>query len=101
MEHIYIVTILFSVVFALIGVIYKTVTKDISNIQSIQKDHEKRIQSVEDIQGTKIDIVIKDIEELKNSFKDLTAMVHREKNQENALNVAIRLLIKQLEKNNP
>lgn len=73
------------------------------------QDHEKRIQSIEDVQGSKIDQLGEKIKDLRDEFRTdvkainekidaLATHIHKEKNQENQLTQAITLLYKHLEK---
>ena len=66
-------------------------------------DHEKRIQKVEDVQGTKIDQLGREIHELKNDVSkmnrkidELASHVHKEKNVENQLNTTLKLILERL-----
>lgn len=66
------------------------------------QDHEKRIQRIEDVQGTKIDQLAHDLKEFKqemtNKLEVLTGMVHKDKNMEQQLNTTLRLLLERLTK---
>ena len=66
-------------------------------------DHEKRIQKVEDVQGTKIDQLGREIHELKTDVSkmarkidELASHVHKEKNVENQLNTTLKLILERL-----
>lgn len=68
-------------------------------------DHEKRIQKVEDVQGTKIDQLGREIHELKNDVSkmnrkidELASHVHKEKNVEMQIEKTLHLVLKRLEK---
>ena len=56
------------------------------------QDHEKRVQSIEDIQGTKLDTLEKKIDKIETAIETLAANLHKEKNQENQLTIAITKL---------
>lgn len=66
------------------------------------QDHEKRIQKIEDVQGTKLDNISSELKDFKHDVASkldaLTNMIHKEKNQENVLNNTLTLLLKELEK---
>ena len=70
---------------------------------------EKRVQKIEDIQGTKLDLQGKKIDDLSHEFKEfkddinqkleaLSIALHKEKNVENQLNTTLTLLLRELEK---
>lgn len=72
-------------------------------------DHEKRIQRVEDVQGSKIDtqgmkidLLAQELKEYKieisQKLETLTAMVHKDKNFEQQLNTTLSLLLDKLNK---
>lgn len=79
----------------------KTETK-VENLDLKCEIIEKRVQKVEDIQGSKIDMLTNDFKEFKHDISQkldaLTHMVHRDINQENALNKTLGLLLKELQK---
>ena len=62
------------------------------------QDHETRIQSIEDIQGTKLDNLEKKIDKIELSIEALSANIHKEKNAENQLVQAVTNLNKFLER---
>lgn len=61
------------------------------------QDHEKRVQSIEDIQGTKLDTLEKKIDKIETAIENLATNLHKEKNQENQLTIAITKLYQYLE----
>lgn len=61
------------------------------------QDHEKRVQSIEDIQGTKLDTLEKKIDKIESAIETLSANLHKEKNQEGQLTIAITKLYQYLE----
>jgi septal ring factor EnvC (AmiA/AmiB activator) len=61
--------------------------------------HETRIQTIENIQGTKLDQLEKKIDKIELSIETLAANIHKEKNTEMQLSNAITLLYNYLEKN--
>jgi cell division septum initiation protein DivIVA len=83
--------------------------KRVDKLEGKVEGHDKRIQSIEDIQGNKIDDLTLMLKELKSEVKQdvkninkkidaLATHIHNEKNQENQLTQAIKLLYKHLEK---
>jgi adenylosuccinate synthase len=66
--------------------------------------HTTQIQTINNIQGTKLDAMSTEFKEFKHDISSkldaLTAMVHKEKNQENILNTTLGFLLKELEKRN-
>jgi glutamate dehydrogenase/leucine dehydrogenase len=73
-----------------------------------RQDHEKRIQKIEDIQGTEIEKLGVEIKDLKTEVKEdvrkinekidiLSKHIHNEKNVESQIEVTLRLLLKHLE----
>lgn len=63
------------------------------------QDHEKRVQKMEDIHGDKLTTLEKKIDKLEISIQNLATNLHKEKNQEHQLSVAITKLYKFLEHN--
>jgi len=68
-------------------------------------DHEKRIQKIEDIQGTKLDQLGREIHELKNDVSkiarkvdELASQVHKEKNVEMQISHTLEKVLIRLEK---
>lgn len=91
--------VLFGVICALIGIIYATLTTKINKLENKQENHEKRIQKVEDVHGPKFDTLEKKIDKLEISIQTLSENLHKEKNEEHSLTIAITNLYKFLEKN--
>jgi len=60
-------------------------------------DLEKRVQSLEDIHTIKIDQVAQKVDKLESKIEELAHNIHKEKNIESQLTVAIGLLIKKLD----
>jgi septal ring factor EnvC (AmiA/AmiB activator) len=60
--------------------------------------HETRIQTIENIQGTKLDALEKKIDKIEVAIETLATNIHREKNQEAQLTNAITMLYNFLEK---
>lgn len=48
-------------------------------------DHEKRIQKMEDVQGLKIDVLVKEVEELKEELNAIKQEVHINKDLVNQM----------------
>lgn len=63
------------------------------------QDHEKRIQKIEDIHGNKFETLEKKIDNLEVSIQNLASNLHKEKNQEHNLTIAITKLYQHLERN--
>jgi TolA-binding protein len=63
------------------------------------QSHETRIQSVEQVQGTKLDQLEKKIDKIETAIETLANNIHKEKNQEGQLTHAITALLKHLERN--
>ena len=58
------------------------------------QDHEKRVQKMEDLHGSKIDNIERKIDRLEETIRALADNIHKEKNQENQLTTAITLLLR-------
>lgn len=103
MELTYIL-VLISFVVALIGIIYANVNARIKSLEKTTTAHESRIQKSEDVQGLKMDNLNIEFKEFKKEVRDkfdvLTAMVHKEKNQENQINQTLKLLLEKLTERN-
>ena len=65
-----------------------------------QASLQKRVQSLEDVHTIKIDDVAKKVDKLEQKIEELSHNIHKEKNIESQLTVAIGLLIKKLDENN-
>ena len=63
------------------------------------QDHEKRIQKMEDLHGDRLSTLEKKIDKLEISIQNLATNLHKEKNQEHQLSIAITNLYKFLEQN--
>lgn len=63
------------------------------------QDHEKRVQKMEDIHGDKLELLEKKIDKLEISIQNLANNLHKEKNEEFQLTMAITNLYKFLERN--
>ena len=61
--------------------------------------HETRIQAIENIQGTKLDQLEKKIDKIEMAIENLSANIHKEKNQENQMTAALTALLRHLERN--
>jgi septal ring factor EnvC (AmiA/AmiB activator) len=59
--------------------------------------HETKIQTIDNIQGTKLDILEKKMDKIEQAIETLASNIHREKNQEAQLTNAINMLYKFLE----
>jgi outer membrane murein-binding lipoprotein Lpp len=101
--------ILFGLVCTLVGIIYATLTTKINKLEVKQENlHENlvpKVQKLEDIQGTKIDLVSSQMNEQKKSIETLTEKVntlahnfHSSKNIEGQLNQTMTAILKHLEK---
>jgi hypothetical protein len=91
-------------IFLFIASIFWTITLGIVvYLFTRSADHEKRIQRIEDVQGSKIDLLSKDLNDFKKEMSSkidgLTSMVHKDKNMEGQLNHTLGLLLKELTKN--
>ena len=62
------------------------------------QSHETRIQTCEQLQGQKIENLIKDVEELKKNIKELAEQFHKDKNAENAKDATLKALLMYLER---
>ena len=62
------------------------------------QDHEKRVQKMEDVHGNKFEALEKKIDRLEISIQTLADNLHKEKNQEHNLTIAITKLYEHLEK---
>ena len=62
------------------------------------QDHEKRVQKMEDVHGNKFEALEKKIDRLEISIQNLAENLHKEKNQEHNLTIAITKLYEHLEK---
>lgn len=63
------------------------------------QDHEKRVQKMEDVHGNKFEALEKKIDRLEISIQNLANNLHKEKNEEFQLTMAITNLYKFLERN--
>ncbi len=63
------------------------------------QSHESRIQSVEQVQGTKLDQLEKKIDKIEVAIETLANNIHKNNNQEGQLTHAITALLKHLERN--
>jgi outer membrane murein-binding lipoprotein Lpp len=100
--------ILFGLVCTLVGIIYATLTTKINKLEVKQENlHENlvpKVQKLEDIQGTKIDLVSTQMNEQKKSIEILTEKVnvlahnfHSSKNVEGQLNQTMNAILKHLQ----
>jgi hypothetical protein len=91
-----------SVTFGLGAYIWNDSKKRAEKTESKVEVLEKRCQKIEDIQGNKLDNLSADFKEFKHDVTAkldvLTTMIHKEKNQEGALNQTLTLLLKELER---
>ena len=90
---------LFSIICALIGIIYGTLTAKINKIEVKQETLIPKVQKLDDIQGTKIELLEKKIDKLEISIQNLSDNLHKAKNEEHTLTIAITKLYKYLEQN--
>ena len=97
--------VLFGIVCTLIGIIYTALVSKINKIEVKQENIIPKVQKLEDIQGTKIDIIVNELGDLKSSNKELTEKVnelaynfHSSKNVEGQLNQTMTAILKHLEK---
>lgn len=67
------------------------------------QDHEKRIQKVEDVQGTKLDRLTNDFEnfqvEMRAQLKTISDNIHKKNNTENTTDKTLKALLNYLERN--
>jgi septal ring factor EnvC (AmiA/AmiB activator) len=96
MEH-ELTYILFGVTCTLIGIIYTTINSKITKIETRSDDHEKRIQKTEDLHGDRLEKVEKKIDKLETTIQTLADNLHKEKNEEYSLTIAITKLYQFLE----
>lgn len=61
------------------------------------QDHEKRIQKMEDLHGDRLTTLEKKIDKLEISIQNLATNLHKEKNEEHNLTIAIKKLYEFLE----
>jgi hypothetical protein len=97
--------LLFGIVCTLIGIIYTSLVFKINKVEVKQETLIPKVQKLEDIQGTKIDIIVNELSDLKESNKLLTEKVntlahnfHNSKNVEGQLNQTMTAILKHLEK---
>lgn len=101
--------VLFGVICGLIGIIYSTLTTKINKLEvkheTLHDNLIPKVQKLEDIQGTKIDLVSAQMNEQKKSIETLTEKVnelahnfHSSKNVEGQLNQTMTAILKHLEK---
>jgi hypothetical protein len=101
----------FSLVISLIGYIWSQSSSRISKLELAKEDLKERTQRLEDVQGLKLDEVIKTIEknkeaqdrvnrEILDKVDAVKNMVYKEVNQENKLNKTLELLLKELSNKN-
>lgn len=62
------------------------------------QDHEKRVQKMEDVHGNKFEALEKKIDRLEICIQNLADNLHKERNQEHNLTIAITKLYEHLEK---
>ena len=70
-------------------------------------DHEKRIQRIEDVQGSQVKELKDELHELSTKVQELTdkvnimaANIHNQKNTDNVLNMTLSQILKYLENEN-
>jgi hypothetical protein len=90
-------------IFIFIGGLFWTILSGFTvYIFTRNSDHEKRIQRIEDVQGSKIDTLTQDLKDFKHDVSQkldaLYVMVHKDKNVEDQLNKTLNLLLKELTK---
>lgn len=61
-------------------------------------DHEKRIQRVEDVQGTKIDAIGLKVDRLEETVKELSINIHKEKNMESQFTAVMQSILHFMER---
>jgi hypothetical protein len=102
------VLILFGVTCGLIGIIYSTLVAKQNKVEVKVDNVIPRVQSLEDIQGTKIDMLIVKIDLVEKSNEKLTEKVntlatnfHSSKNIEGQLNQTMNAILKHLQHEKP
>jgi len=84
----------------LVGVIFNAQQSRIKYLELQFILCEKRVQKIEDVQGSKIDnmsLELKEFQiEVRLKLEALAAMIHRDTNQEQQLNKTLGLLLKKL-----
>lgn len=66
---------------------------------SKSNDHEKRIQKIEDVQGTKLDNLTEKVDEIERSIRKLSEDIHGENSEKNALTKTLTQILKYMESN--
>lgn len=101
--------VLWSVTVILIGVVYNNTVNKVKIIDEVKLRaldehrirHELEIQRLKDVQGEKIDALIKRFDSLEISVTALSDNLHKEKNHEQALMSTLNGLLKFLQQQNP
>lgn len=68
------------IAYGLIAVIFGWIIYDIKDLKASSKDHEKRIQKVEDLHGRDIEEIKRILTELSSEVKALNTYIHRDNN---------------------
>jgi len=66
------------IAYGLIAVIFGWIIYDIKDLKASSKDHEKRIQKVEDLHGRDIEEIKRILTELSSEVKALTKYIHKD-----------------------
>lgn len=86
------------------GIAFSVLSLIVKYIFNKVSDHEKRLQSVEQVDGgkidqlsVKVDLLEKSLDEVKVKLGELSANIHKEKNVENAMNGILNGILNHLE----
>jgi hypothetical protein len=94
------ILLLIGLVGTLVGVIFNALQARIKYLELQFISTEKRVQKIEDVQGSKIDNMSLELKEFQNEVRvkleSLGNMIHRDVNQEQQLNKTLSLLLAKL-----
>lgn len=85
-----------SIIIGLISVVYYMNRAEITALKQRGDEQEKRLQKLEDIHTIKIDQVAEKLDKLERKFEELAYNIHKEKNQEQQLNLTLQAILKKL-----
>ena len=71
--------------------------KRVDSLESNVKENTKDIQTIKDVNGIKLESLEKKIDKIESAIETLASNLHKEKNQENQLTIAITKLYQYLE----
>lgn len=91
----------------IIGLGFTTISGIAIYLFTRSTDHEKRIQRIEDVQGSQVKELKDELHELSTKVQELTdkvnimaANIHNQKNTDNVLNMTLSQILKYLENEN-